>query len=47
MNESFADLPESWQLKIKELRRENQTLRHQRNDAREALAALALKFASL
>ncbi|BBX69407.1 hypothetical protein [Mycolicibacterium psychrotolerans] len=42
----FEDLPESWRDTIKELRRENAKMRHQRNEAREALAELALKVAS-
>lgn len=42
----FNELPLTWQNKIKELRRENGQLRRERNEAREALAQLALTVAS-
>lgn len=42
----LEDLPADWQETIRQLRRENQQMRRQRNEAREALAALALKVAS-
>lgn len=42
---TFDELPQSWQEKVRELRRENARLRLQRNEARDALAELALKVA--
>jgi hypothetical protein len=46
MNEHpIESLPASWQETIRELRRENQQLRQQRNEARDALASLSIKLA--
>ena len=42
----FDQLPLSWQDKIRELRSEAAKMRRERNEAREALQALALKFAN-
>lgn len=45
MNEEnpFSSLPESWQEEIRRLRRENAKFRCERNQARQALAKLAVK----
>lgn len=44
-NDPLESLPASWQEAIKDMRRENQRLRIQRNEAREALASLSIKMA--
>lgn len=40
------ELPEYWQHEIRKLRQESAKMRRERNDARDALAALAMKVAS-
>jgi hypothetical protein len=42
---NFTDLPLHWQKYIRELRAENGKLRIERNQSREAAAALALRLA--
>lgn len=43
---SIEEFPADWQGEVRRLRRENQQLRQQRNEARDALAALVLKGAA-
>ncbi len=42
----FADLPTFWQQEIRDLRRDNQKMRHERNEARDALATATIAFAN-
>lgn len=41
----LTDLPAYWQQQIRKLRDENAKMRRERNEARDALAQLALKVA--
>ena len=41
----LGELPEYWQHQIRKLRQDNAKLRRERNEAREAMTALALRVA--